>query len=80
MLTYRKAHNLAGFYLVLIKKGFLTDCILLIPPAISALKHPPAIIALKHSEKKIDNNKTVACSLLDLSKAFDSIDHTYLKQ
>ena len=30
--------------------------------------------------KAIDNNKTVACSLLDLSKAFDSIDHTYLKQ
>ena len=30
--------------------------------------------------KAIDNNKTVACSLLDLSKAFDSIDHTYLKE
>ena len=30
--------------------------------------------------KVIDNNKTVACSLLDLSRAFDSIDHTYLKQ
>ena len=30
--------------------------------------------------KAIDNNKNVACSLLDLSKAFDSIDHTYLKQ
>ena len=30
--------------------------------------------------KAVDNNKTVACSLLDLSKAFDSIDHTYPKQ
>ena len=30
--------------------------------------------------KAIANNKTVASSLLDLSKAFDSIDHTYLKQ
>ena len=30
--------------------------------------------------KAIDNNRTLACSLLDLSKAFDSIDHTYLKQ
>ena len=30
--------------------------------------------------KAIDHNKTVACSLLDLSKAFDYIDHTYLKQ
>ena len=30
--------------------------------------------------RAIDNNKTVACSLLDLSKAFDSVDHTYLKQ
>ena len=30
--------------------------------------------------KAVDNNKTEACSLLDLSKAFDSIDHTYLKQ
>ena len=30
--------------------------------------------------KAINNNKTVAFSLLDLSKAFDSIDHTYLKQ
>ena len=31
-------------------------------------------------KKAINNNKTVAFSLLDLSKAFDSIDHTYLKQ
>ena len=30
-------------------------------------------------KKAIDNNKTVACSLLDLSRDFDSIDHTYLK-
>ena len=28
----------------------------------------------------MENNKTVACSLLNLSKASDSIDHTYLKQ
>ena len=31
-------------------------------------------------KKAIDNNKTVAFYLLDLSKAFDSNDHTYLKQ
>ena len=30
--------------------------------------------------KAIDNKKTVAFSLLVLSKAFDSFDHTYLKQ
>ena len=30
--------------------------------------------------KAIDNSKTLACSLLDFSKAFDSFDHTYLKQ
>ena len=30
--------------------------------------------------RAIDNNKTVACSLLNLSKAFDSVDHTYLKE
>ena len=32
------------------------------------------------SRKAIVNNKNVACSLLDLSKAFDSFDQTYLNQ
>ena len=38
------------------------------------------VYCTKAFRKAIDNNKTVACCLLDLSKAFNFIDHTYLKQ